>query len=238
MARVCPRCGRETSIVIDGLCPQCYAETRGIVRLPSRVNARICRYCGSVWLGGKWIPAGSFEDAVRLVAERAVSQARRDPGFERVSISGLRYETLPNWRTLVELDIEGFAGDIRAVQRVSLEIRLEPSICPVCKTRVSGEYDTVLQIRGLRPAGLDPGMVEELVIGESLRLGLARQLVDVIRHKSGVDVYFTNTGAARKLAKRLASLYGGSTSPVRYENVTITSTGRRRTRKTLVLRLG
>ncbi len=235
--RVCPRCGRRVETVIDGLCPQCYAETRGIARLPDRYEVEVCRYCGSIRIGGRWVQVSSFQEAVETVVAYLLRRARKDPRFEDVGIARVRYETLPNWRTIVEAAIRGRAGGVEAVQRTRITVLLRASVCPVCKTRVSGEYDTVLQIRGLRRAGVESGELEERVIAEAERLGLQRSLVDVISHRDGVDVYFTDQGSARKLAKRLANIYGGRIGRARYESVTVSSTGLSRSRKTITLRL-
>ncbi|MCE4625369.1 MAG: 60S ribosomal export protein NMD3 [Desulfurococcales archaeon] len=235
--RICPRCGRSTNVVIRGLCPQCYAETYGIVRIPSEIEIEVCRYCGSIRLGRKWAPSGSFEESIQLIASHLLQNARKDPNFTGYRIEELRYETLPNWRTKIELIITAYHGDVRVRVVYPLVIRLKPSVCPVCKTRVSGEYDTLLQVRprGSKTKGEE---LEDVILQEALRSGLGGQLVDIIRVGDGVDVYFTNAGAARKLARRLINMYGGSLSQPVYEYVTITSTGKRRARKTMVLRIG
>ena len=231
--RICPRCGRPTSVVIDGLCPQCYAETHGIASLPGRIDVEVCRYCGRARLGHRWVEAGSFEAAIRRAIEYHLSRAARQSRFQRVRIAGLRYETLPNWNTRVEVELEAYYGDYRVTSTTTVTVRLHPSICPVCKTRVSGEYDTVLQVRGASARGLS----EEELAEQAWRLGLGHQLVDVIQVRDGVNVYFTNPGAARKLAKKLIQKYGGTLSRVHYEHVTTTSTGQTRTRRTILLRL-
>jgi len=228
----CPRCGRETRVLVGGLCPSCFAETRGLARLPRRVEAEICRYCYSVRLGGRWAPVSSFEKAVWLVASRAVERARPVEPLEGVELSGLDYETLPNWSTRVTLRLRGSYRGLTVEGPQQLLVRFRASVCPVCKVRVSGEYDTVLQVRGGDP---------EVVEGEVYRIigeeGLAGQTVDLIRTRDGVDVYFTNPGAARKLAKRLRNRVGGRLEGVHHETVGRNARGRMRSRRTMVLRI-
>ncbi len=230
--KVCPRCGRETSIVIEGLCPQCYVDTHEVVSMPSRVEIDICKYCGRVRLGNKWVETTGFQNAVESIIHYLFNKSKKHPSFEEYSIEEIRYETLPNWYTRVELLLSARISDWRVSFKKRVDIKLNPTICPVCKTRISGEYDTLLQIRGERRIP-EEGEIVEI----AFKLGISNQLVDIIRGKKGIDVYFTNTGAARKLAKLIINRYGGKLTTPRYEEVTTTSTGKTRTRKTLVLRI-
>jgi len=228
----CPRCGREARVLVGGLCPSCFAEVHGLARLPQRVEVEICRYCYSVRLGGRWVPVSSFEEAVWLATSRAVERARPMDPLEGVELVGVDYETLPNWSTRVSLRLRGRYRGLAVEGTQQLLVRFKATVCPVCKVRVSGEYDTVLQVRGG-----DPGRVEGEVyriIGEE---GLAGQTVDLIRTRDGVDVYFTNPGAARKLAKRLRNRVGGRIEGVHHETVGRNSRGRMRSRRTMVLRI-
>lgn len=233
MKLVCPRCGREVDFLVGRVCSMCFVELYGLARLQERVEAEICRYCGAVRLGGRWVQVYSFGGAVEALARYLVSKARPVEPLERVELARVEYDTLPNWRTRIQLKLNGVYRGHVVEGSQELTVRLKPSVCTLCKTRVSGEYDTVLQVRGA-----DPELLEEKV-GEVIeRLGIHRQTVDLIPGRNGVDVYFTNTGAARKVARELSKLLGGAVTVPRYEEVGVDASGRRRGRKTLVLRVG
>ena len=233
MLTPCPRCGRETSVLVRGLCPDCFAEVYGLAVLPRRVTVEVCKYCGSVRLGNRWIQASSFQDAVYMIARHVLSRAKPVDPLERVELVSVEYDTLPNWLTKVRLQLRAsYRGSVITGWQ-SLEVRLKPTVCPTCKIRVSGEYDTLVQVRGG-----DPGEVERIIEEEVVRQGLLSHFVDLIRGRDGVDVYFTHRGAARKLAKALARYYEASIKTPAHEDVGVGSTGKRRTRKTIVVRLG
>ncbi|MEB3845216.1 MAG: 60S ribosomal export protein NMD3 [Desulfurococcales archaeon] len=233
MARICPLCGRETRHTIQGLCPQCYVEKYGLVRFPEIVEYEICRYCGSIRIGDRWVHVSSFEEGIETIVAHIASRQKLPPGFKLLSAGIERYRTQPNWRTKADIVIVASYEGETVYQRGTVTVQFKPSVCPVCKIRVSGEYDTLLQVRGRIPE-----RIEEKIVEITASLGLQDSLVDVIPSKEGVDVYFTHTGAARKLARKLANTYGGVISRVRYEDVTISSTGKHRARKTLLVRLG
>ncbi len=230
--RICPLCGRETGVVVGGMCPQCYADRFGIVVLPDRVSFDICRYCGSIRLGNRWVQVSSFDEAIDAAINYIISKRMKNTIFNNIKIKIIKYETKPNWTTRANIIIIGEYNGAMATQNANITIHLKPTICPLCKTRISGEYDTLLQIRGEIPHD-----VEDTIMREIQKMKLERQLVDIIESKKGLDVYFTNLGAARKIAKRLSKLYKGRIEGVEYEDVTISRTGLHRTRKTLRLRL-
>ncbi len=228
----CPACGRESRVLIRGLCPSCFASRVGVARVPSRVEVRVCRYCGSVRIGSRWVRVSSFGEAVESIASYVVGRARPVDPLEGVELAGVDYETHPNWTTRLRLRLVGWYRGTPVPGVAELTVVLRPSVCPVCKVRVSGEYDTVLQVRGG-----DPGELERIIERVVVEAGLADQTVDLIRGRDGVDVYFTNTGAARKTARILANRLGGRIEGLTHETVGRTSRGRMRSRKTLVLRL-
>lgn len=231
MARTCPSCGRSVEATIRGLCPECFARTYGVARLPGRVEARICRYCGRVWLGGRWRRVYSFADAVEAVARYEASRARPVSPLTSFRVVEVGFNTRPNWATRVYLGLSASYEGVEVRDGVEVMVLLRPTVCPLCKTRVSGEYDTLLNILGA-PEGLEDEVVEE-----AWRLGLEAQLVDIIRSREGLGVYLTNRGAASKIIKALTRRYRVERLGEAHEDVGIDSSGRRRTRRIINIRI-
>jgi nonsense-mediated mRNA decay protein 3 len=197
------------------------------------VTVEVCRYCGSIRLGSRWVPASSFEEAVLAIAQHLVRKAKPIEPLESVELVGVDYESLPNWLTRIRLHLRGSYRGVEIEGFQTVEIKLKPSVCPVCKIRVSGEYDTLVQVRGG-----DPEEIERVIEAEIVKNDLLPHFVDIIRGKHGVDVYFTHQGAARKLTRALSRYYEIEVHTPVHENVGIESTGKRRSRKTIVIRLG
>lgn len=230
---VCARCGREAERLVRGLCPSCFAEVYGVARVPETLHAEVCRYCGSVRIGGRWVPAGSFEAAVQAVVEWWASKARPVEPLRRVRLAGVEAGSKPDWLTRVVLVVEGEGeGGVRVRARIPVKVQLKPSICPTCKVRVSGEYDTLLQLRGG-----DPGRLERLALEAVEEAGVAGDAVDLIKTRDGVDVYFTHRGAASRVVRALKRMGIVDSVGRTDEYVGVTSTGKRRTRKTIVVRV-
>ncbi len=232
--RICPRCGRETSAVIRGLCPRCFAEVYGVARVPREVRVEACRYCGAVRLGGRWVDSGgTFEGAVDSVVRWLSERLQPVEPLAGVRVESWEALTRPDWSTRILLRLRGWTrGGVEVEGEAVTTVRLEPSICPRCKTRVSGEYEVLVQVRGA-PAGRLSRLVEEAV----RRAGVGDAVIEVSESRDGVDAYLTHRGAARRLLKALQRLAPLRVAGPYREFVGLTSRGKRRTRDTYVARL-
>jgi len=228
MARyVCARCGVEAEILIKGLCPKCFPEVYGIAYIQHRIVVEACRYCGRIRLGGRWIPVIGFREAVISAIEYSSSKLKPVEPLESVRITDIVFLTEPDWSTRVYLKLEGRYKGVNITGGGEAVVRLKPSICPLCKVRVSGEYDTVVTISRA------PDNMESILHEIIRREGIQNQLVDVIWVKDRLNVYFTNKGAASKLVKGLKKRFKIRVGRLEYEDVGITRMGKRRTRKSI-----
>ena len=236
MARTCARCGVESSVLIRGLCPRCFAEVYGVARLPGEVRVEVCRYCGAVRLGHRWVPSGgTFEGALEAVLDWLSRGLKRVEPLVGVELAGYRLLTQANWTTRLVVRLRGRTPEGAAVEaEAPLTVRLVPSICPRCKTVVSGEYQVLVQVRaGRRWRGELGRLVEEAIA----RAGVGGDVIEVIEGRDGVDAYLTHRGAASRLISALRRLAPLRVSGPHREYVGVTSRGKRRTRDTYVARL-
>ncbi len=226
----CAGCGVDVERLILGLCSDCYRRRHGVANPPTSLEAQICRYCGSIRVSGKWVKVGSFREAVETLVYSSLSRLRPSYPLERVMVRTLRYDTKPDWTTRITVELVGVYKDVGVIDYVGITVKLKPSICPTCKTRLSGEYDVLVQIRG-------SGVNEEEIFEVLSTAGLAERTIDVIKDKDGVNVYFTDMGAASRLAKALRRRYRISIGRVEHEHVGLTRKGKKRSRKTLTIRI-
>jgi nonsense-mediated mRNA decay protein 3 len=230
--RVCPRCGRETPVTIRGLCPRCFAEVYGVARLPGEVRVDVCRYCGSVKLSGRWLETdATFEGVVDTVVRWLSGRLQPVEPLASVEVLGWDAITRPNWSTRILLRLRGRTSEgVEVEAEAPIVVRLNPSICPRCKTRVSGEYSILVQIRGKRRL---KRLVEEAIE----KAGIVSDVIEVSETKDGVNAYLTHRGAASRLITALKHLAPLRVSGPYREYVGVTSRGKRRTRDTYVIRI-
>ncbi|BAA81346.2 conserved hypothetical protein [Aeropyrum pernix K1] len=226
--RTCASCGRGSEVLLRGLCPECFDRRYGVVEgLPWELVVDVCTSCGRVRIGHKWLEYATAEEAVGLMLS-SMSLKPVHP-VERVELEDWALETRLDWRTRVRLRFRAnYRDTLFRVSRV-IVLRLNPSTCPLCIVRRSGEYDTLVQVRGYRA-----GEAVEKTLNS---LDPREAPIDVVPVRGGVDVYFHHRGAAARFVSRLASTARVRVSRVEHEHVGTSSLGRRRSRKTILVRL-
>lgn len=229
MTQYCIYCGRPHSKdnpVVNNVCLECMIKRGVIVKLKkSTIRASLCKICGSVKIGLKWVETRGFEEAIDSVVKEFVPHLIVPAqGVKDVRVKDYRLETSASWRTLIRLYIEGVYGGKEFLVERDLTIVFSPSKCPRCIMYDSREFEAVVQIRGF-DLNLVSRMVEK-IIGRDHRI--LRDLVDTVETSNGIDLYFYNHGAARKLARRLSILLKASLQES-FEEAGIRS-GRRRSR--------
>ncbi|MEL9991117.1 MAG: NMD3-related protein [Thermoproteus sp.] len=63
---ICPICGRPAERLIEGMCEECYLERHPVLEI-KKFNVVKCKYCGSLFVRGRWIKPGREGEEALLV---------------------------------------------------------------------------------------------------------------------------------------------------------------------------
>ena len=207
----CVVCGATGRPLTDGVCPECAADRAPLLSVPERAVVVICPHCGAREVGAQWERAGASplltaEDLVRFL---------RVP--DEVGVRRVRWEETSATGTVRELtgtaDVV-FRGVPRTVD-VRLSVRTEHQTCTDCSRKSGRYYTAVLQLRGgLERANEKSAALHARLDGTWSSL-LAESRPDWRKAVSwreelpeGYDVFFTQTLAARAVAKLAKQKFG------------------------------
>jgi nonsense-mediated mRNA decay protein 3 len=207
----CVVCGRTGAPLVDGVCAECASGRAALVTVPEHVEIVVCSGCGARCVGRHWDRAG--EPPVVTATDLAPS-LRVHP---EVGVREVRWEERSATAT-----VRSLVGDARVLFRgverhvpLALDVRLVFRSCPDC-SRKSGRYYTALvQLRG------PSERVSEKP--RDLRSRLDRSWTELLRdarpdwpkaiswreeRPEGWDIYFTETLAARSIARLAKQRFG------------------------------
>jgi len=207
----CVVCGRTGRPLTDGVCAECAADRTTLVSVPAQVEVVLCPQCGARFSRGRWSGAGapsvvSSEDLAPFLAvhpEVGIRTLRWEERSRSASLHGLAGEAVVRFRGLE--------------RTVPLELRVlvVARTCTDCGRRSGHYYTAVLQLRG--PAEARVRRPKELVGRlDALWKGLAGEARPAWRNAvawreelpEGWDVFFTDTLAARAVARLAKQTYG------------------------------
>lgn len=130
MRKFCPACGKTTELV-DGLCPECYAARKEVIR-EGDVKLIVCSTCGKYFEKGLWL---------RNAPEELVKGKLRVHGsVRRVSVKGQG----KSFTACAETEIKGVA----VKQEKVISIDIEKRQCPLCVKERGQSHEAILQVRG------------------------------------------------------------------------------------------
>jgi nonsense-mediated mRNA decay protein 3 len=209
----CVVCGSTGRPLTDGVCAECAADRTTLASTPKRVVVTICPTCGARQVGAHWEGAGSSSV---LTATDLTPHVRVPPEAGLRRVEWVEGAVTPTIREYVGKAHVGFRGAERVVE-IPLSVRVDHHTCPEC-SRKSGRYFTAtLQLRGPAegPAEKTRALHERLEVTwnrllREARADWRRALSWIEPLPEGFDCFFTDTLAARSLARLAKQRFGAS----------------------------
>jgi nonsense-mediated mRNA decay protein 3 len=209
----CVVCGATGRALTEGVCAPCAADRTTLVRAPEHAVVVICPHCGARKVGASWKRSGASplltaEDLMPLV-EAHPEAAVRDIRWEETSSTA-------TVRDLVGTARVRFRGIEREVP-VALSVRTERQSCTDCSRKSGRYYTAVIQLRGgserlrEKPPALRARLegIWTQILGEA-RSDWRKAISWQEDLPEGWDVFFTDTLAARGIAKLGKQKFGAS----------------------------
>lgn len=220
----CYKCGTAAEVdepLINGLCQKCFFSEYSLLKIPSRVEVRVCRKCGAYLIGNKWREPEETESAIEeAVISTVLSQLRilqfdkDEPKFFTPSeVEGVKISPRMLFKSGKEAQVEVRAfGKVHPLQKISrseralVDIKLNFASCNVCSLKSAGHYEAILQVRGVEDSEKMKikKMLENYVEGvrkSERAFFIAREE----EKRNGFDLYVNPLSLARRMTSLIKS---------------------------------
>jgi len=207
----CVVCGRTGRALTDGLCAECAADRTRLVWVPEHAEVVVCPTCGARLVGRHFERSGSSS---ALGAEDLAPFVSAHP---EAGVRSVRWEETRSTATV--RDLVGTARvRFRGIERevpLALAVRTVHRTCPDCSRRSGRYYTAIVQVRGMGDDRAEKA--------KALRARLETTWEAVYREArgdwksafswreplpEGWDCYFTETLAARSIARLARQKFG------------------------------
>jgi nonsense-mediated mRNA decay protein 3 len=209
----CVVCGATGRALVDGVCAECAADRTVLVSAPKRGEVVVCPHCGSRQVRNHWERAGASSV---LTAEDLAPFLVIHP---EVALRRVQWEETQATATVRELVGRAhvvFRGAARDVE-VPISVRTISKTCPDCSRKSGKYYTAILQLRGPTERVSE----KSVALRERLDATWKEMMADARpdwRHAvswreelpEGWDCYFTETLAARSVARLAKQRFGAS----------------------------
>jgi len=210
-AEFCVVCGRTGRPLVDAVCAECAAGRTTLIAAPEQVEVVLCPQCGARWSRGAWVRPGA---SPVVSSDDLAPFLTIDP---EAAVRSLRWEEHTRSASLRELlgtATVRFRGLERTVP-LSVRVRVVARTCTECGRRSGRYYTALLQLRG--EAGRRASRPRELRQHlEAIWTALVTEARPDWRaavgwreeRPEGWDVFFTDTLAARSVARLAKQRFG------------------------------
>lgn len=248
MTMFCYKCGKEAPLT-DGLCAACYASEHSLISLKQRYNVVACKTCDSFQME-EWMPFTNVEDIMERIMQRAAGKDKlvfvedfSEPVHEVIQCMYAMTYCDEYWR--IEARFFGYDdpfSDVPIRENHDFELHFKFTVCPSCSKKYGGYYEAILQIR--RDGRYLTKEEKDYYLSEVTRLSDAELetfnmafITQVLPKKEGIDFQMGSIKVAKKIARALQSLYGGTIAESHRLAGFDRQAGKERYRTTIVLRL-
>lgn len=195
----CVRCGLNDA-VHRNLCTRCLAENLRITA-PGRIEYHVCRKCGSVKTGKRWIrdePVRAVEDFIL----HGISSG--DPDVD-LTLSAIE-KTGENFNVSINASING--TKLRDFN-ITLPYTERNESCTLCDKKSGSYYEAIIQVRFEDTGNMEPysSIPHDL---SAVRYTDPEDFISkIVRSPSGFDIYTGTRKMGEKMIRILSENYAG-----------------------------
>ncbi len=220
--KFCPKCGKETEELYNGLCKDCYLETLQLRKRPRKVEVKRCKVCGYYYVGSQRFSL--LEEAV----EHVLSKYARQPNVKSVEHEMIGQNKM---RIIFTLEGEGLEKKVELV----VPFRVKKFTCMYCIMKKTGYHNALLQVIVSREFKKEVKEFVENVIRRYSSDPMAF-ISGVTEKHWGFEFKIGSKSVAMKVAKELKSEYGAKLKLSR--KLVTKKQGRNLYRLTIAARIG
>ncbi|WP_054842381.1 60S ribosomal export protein NMD3 [Vulcanisaeta distributa] len=199
MRKVCALCGRETDILIEGLCPDCYRKTHPLARVKRDVVGIVrCPSCGAIlYRGGRWVRDPR-------VIEKLILESIEYMG--RVTNASIETLSLKHGLNTAVVKVRGSVHELISEyeEEIQIRVRYSEELCPRCRDMINERERAVVQVRSVIPMN---GQLKRLVIDIVRKETIKDERSGFLRIDDvggdGLDIKLSDQGLARTIAYKI-----------------------------------
>lgn len=185
--KFCPKCGKETDYLLNGLCENCFKEKFEFIEVPEKIKITICKNCGRI--NGIDPKKQSIKDVVR-------KKIKIHGKIEKLSINETK--KIGN-KIYVDINAIKKIGNTRKKESKKTVILIKKRLCDYCGKVRGGYYEAVIQLRSEDNRKIINGLEN---INKIIR-NKKGFLTKIEKRSNGIDIYLTPKSLIDKIVKNI-----------------------------------
>ncbi len=206
--KFCPKCGKETDSLINGVCRECFLKTTELFNI-KEISIKRCKTCGKFQIKGSW-----FEPSEKIIEDEVKSKVKiiSEINQPKIIVTAKEIEKLEESKIgrffEINVKVVGLIDEQLLEQEKSFELELEKEGCDSCMRLNSDYREAIIQIRSENKENVEQifNEVKTFLSNEKAKDSLSA-VVKIIDFKNGLDVWIGSRNAATKVVKKISVLH-------------------------------
>ena len=210
----CPKCGKESDILLASVCKDCFFETFKLIELPLVLHVRICSSCGAYFQRSKWEDIGNVEEVLLKAVENALF-IHSEAGDVEIY---LEPREITPYIYIVKAEVDAIVRGEPVHAEAETEVRIQRTACDMCSRESGGYFEAIIQIRAAGRFPTEEEKRRSSTIARETMESMRRKgdrlafISDIQEQKEGIDLYMGSMNASRQVCRLIVSELGGSFS--------------------------
>jgi len=185
--KFCPKCGKETSRLVEGLCNECFKKKFKLIEVPEKIKIIVCKNCGKI--NGIDPKKQSIRDIVR-------KKIKIHGKIEKISIKKSKEI---GKRTHIDIEATGSIGGVQKKECKKTIVFIKEKLCDYCGKVRGGYYEAVVQLRSENNENITSAIenIDKIIKNNK---GF---LTKVEKRNNGIDAYITPKSLVNKIIKNI-----------------------------------
>jgi nonsense-mediated mRNA decay protein 3 len=210
----CPKCGKDSDILYDNVCRECFVGNKKLIECPAVLYSRICPTCGSVYKRGKW---SLKEDETETILDGVKDALDLDAQAKNIELT-LSPKQLDHSRYNVHIGAKGEIKGAPITASHDAEVRINWETCDTCSRISGGYFEGIVQIRAdkrlptkeeLERCKSIAGEVAISAQEKGDRLSFIAKKEELYE---GADLYVGSIKLGKQICKAVVDVFGGKFS--------------------------
>jgi len=185
---ICVECGKRTDKLFNGMCIDCYINSKRFFEFPHEIEIKVCRNCGAYNIDGEW----KHENMKKLLREYILKNIKGELNCQ---------PSIDFDRGIIRCE-SSFEGR-RILEEGKFRIKIKKRLCDKCSLMKGGYFEAILQIRKMNKE-----MEKEMENIVKRRVNEANSFImKKEKIKDGMDFYIGNKKVAHSIAMELKNIY-------------------------------
>jgi len=208
---ICVECGKESEIINNGLCLDCYIKSNRFTKGPDFFNIIKCSNCNSYKFKNKW----ETQSLNEIINKVILQNFKISDELNKTEIMTHIIDDKNQYKKQVEVKITGLISNLKIIEKQIIQINIKKEICETCSKQFGGYHEAIIQIRadkrnltleeieGIYTFVLD--YIKNLQSKGNRNIFIA----DFEKKESGITFFLSDNSISLSIIKKIQEIYAG-----------------------------